>query len=402
MGDNSKYRDIDSLLGGLFKPPTLKELFEEKLAELNMPPTTASHILGIGYKPLKRLLESTETTVDIIKLFKLADFLQLPKDRVVKIYTESLERNQYQITEATSPEKVKFIKENFDLAILKKAGFLESISDFGEIERRILSRLGLRSIFEYKRPPVDIAFSAGSINTEYHSIRAFWIQSAINCFTALGNPYSYSRDGLVKYFPQIRWHSMNQESGLGQVVKSLFKLGITVIFQPPLQNLKVWGATFIVNERPCIVLSNYYEFYPTLWFTLIHELYHVLFDLDDIRQSRYHLSDDSNEQASVRERELLANNFSREYLFSKQKLEEVKANMREHHFVKEYALNNHVDPSIVYAFYAFDQGKVDRMAWARVRRYSPPTVCTQAIGFEWKEKKEVDEIAKSRRMTIYN
>jgi len=407
---NDQYNDIESILHGLFKPPTLKELFEQKLAELRMPPTTALGILGFGSIPLKRLLEGSETVVDIAKLFKLADFLQLPKDEVIKMYTESLERAHFQLSEVTSPDKVKFIKKNFDLVTLRKAGFIESISDFQDIENRILSRLGLKSIMEYRKPPVDLAFSSTEFKPDHHLTRSFWTSQAISCFEELTNPYhnkyKYKRDELIKYFPEIRWHSTKPEGGLHAVVRRLFKLGVTVIFLPALENLKVRGATMVVNDKPCIVLTNLFDFYPSLWFTLIHELYHVLLDLDDIRESKYHLSDDSNDQASVQQREALADEFAREYLLPGEKMERIRTRVTDPtgvNAVHDFAIENHIHPSIIYAFHAFERGKLDRKAWMRTRRYSPPLAQSIIdISLSWKDSRSIEEICKELKIRTYN
>ena len=402
---DKEYNKIDSLLGSLFKPPTLKELFENRLSELNMPPTTAQKILGIGYTPLKRLLAGSKTTVDFVKLYKLADFLQITKEEVITIYSESLEKHHFQLNESISIEKVKFIKKNFDLAVLRKAGFIKSISDFSHIESRIVSRLGLRSIFEYKEPPMDVAFSSNTYNPKNPRTRSFWVNSARSCFELIDNPHNYSREKLAEFFPKIGWYSTDRESGLIDVVRLLYKIGITVIFQPPMENLKVYGATFLVNNKPCVVLSNYYGHYPTLWFTLIHELYHVLFDLEDIRKCGYHISEDSNEQMSVKERENLADDFAREYLLSNDKLNQIRPNIQDYAIVQKFALDNHVDPSIIYAFHAFDKGKSDRMAWARVRRYSPKKdqlhQYIAPINLEWEIENEFEVEIKARKQQIY-
>jgi len=409
--DDRGFSDMDDLLSGIIKPPTLKELFENKLEELKMPPTTAQNILGIGYKPLKRLLAGTETTIDLINLFKLADFLQRPKEEILRMYAETLQRNNISLGMVASSEKIKFIKENFDLAILRDSGFIESISDFNQIEQRILSRLGLRSIFEYRKPPIDIAFSSSgsSIHLESSTFfkpdfiltRAFWVHQAVSFLRELDNGYPYDREELVKFFPEIRWHSTNPDSGLHFVIKRLYKLGITVILLPHLRNLQVKGATMVVNDKPCIVLTNYYNLYPSLWFTLIHELYHVLFDLDDIRVSKYHLTDDSNEQASVRQREELADDFGREYLCPNDKIEEIKPYLRDATIVRDFARRNHVHQSIIYAFYAFGR-KTDRMAWARTRRYSPPlSQSIEDMKFSWTDHEGLEESVKQRKATTY-
>lgn len=395
------FTDINSLLNGLLQSPGLKDLFERKIKDLDISATAVLDILDIQHRTLHGILEGTQKTVDFINLIKIAHFLQISKEEVIKLYLDSLERNFP--TATVSPEKIKFIKENFDLAVLKKAGLIDSITDFNHIEQRIVSRLGLKSIFEYRKPPIDVAFSSGLFKPKNELTRSFWIQSAITVFEEISNPYEYNRQALISFFPQIRWHSLNVERGLLEIIKGLYKLGITVIYQPPLQTLQLRGATFSINDKPCIVLTNYVGFYPTLWFALIHELYHVLFDWEEIKANRYHLTDDGNEQLTVLEREKMADNFAREYLLSKDKLDSIKPYLNDTTYISEFATNSHVHPSIVYVFYAFDAGKKDRIAWARARKYSPDvTISTKQIDIPWTENRPVEEIFLKRKTEIYN
>jgi HTH-type transcriptional regulator / antitoxin HigA len=399
--ENDRYKDIDALLGNLFEHNSLKALFEKQLQELDISSTTALEILGISYRTLNGILEGTQKSVDYTNLNKLSVFLKLPKEQLIKLYLDSLEKN-YPLTSVSS-EKINFIKENFDLAALKKSGLINSITDFEQIEQRILLRLGLRTIFEYRKPPIDVAFSSSSFNPKNHLTRSFWIHAATTCFEEISNTNEYSREELIRQFPQIRWYSTNIEKGLLQVIKILYKLGVTVIYQPPLQGLKLRGATFAVNDKPCIVLTNYYGFYPTLWFALIHELYHVLFDFEEIKENRYHLTDDSNDQLSVLEREKLADDFAREYLFSREKLNAIRKYINDPSYVKTYALDNHVHPSIVYVFQAFDDGANDRRSWARAKKYCPDVkLSTNAIDIPWNDDKNIEDVFRTRRSTIYN
>ena len=49
-----------------------------------------------------------------------------------------------------------------------------------------------------------------------------------------------------------------------------------------LPKTQIKGATFVINNKPCIVITDFNKNYGTIWFSLIHELHHVLFDLDSI------------------------------------------------------------------------------------------------------------------------
>lgn len=391
--------NIDDLLNNTLRNESLKEIFQNKLDELKLNKTNVQEILDMPYRTLKGILEGTQKLVDVTNLIKIADFLQMPKEQVFKLYAEAVQ--SIHPSKQVSPQKIKFIKENFDLVVLKKAGLINDLSDFDHIEARINKRLGFKSIYEYKQPNIDIAFSSGLFKPKNLLTRLFWIRSAICAFEEIDNPNEYDRQSLIKIFPHIVWHTMNVERGLSEVIKLLFKVGITVIYQPNLQGLQLRGATFSVHDKPCIVLTNYQGFYSTLWFCLIHELFHVLFDWDDIKSNSYHLSDDDNEELTVQERENEANVFARNYLFSSEKLAAIKPHLRDFSYVKEFANDNHVHHSIAYVFYAFDTK--DRKAWARAKKYSP--VIEDAIkdlNYPWKDETPLEEFVIEKKQVIYN
>lgn len=399
MSDN--YTDISYLLNRIVEKPTLRGLFDKKVKELDLPITAALEIIGISYRTLYGTLDGTQTLVDPRNLFKIANFLQISKEQVIHLYIDAVE--QQSPTETYPVEKIKFIKKHFDLAVLKKAGLIENITDFKHIEQRINSRLGLRSIFEYRKPDVDIAFSSGLFKPENNLTRSFWIKAATAIFEDLDNPNEYDRQCLIKIFPHLRWYTLNEEHGLTEVIKALYHIGITVVYQSTLQTLQLRGATFNVNGKPCIVLANYMNSYPTLWFALIHELYHVLFDWEEIREHQYHLTDDSNELLSVREREKAADDFAREYLFSKAKLSEIKKYINDEHYLNEVASDNQVHRSIIYTFYAFDANNRERSAWARARKFSPDVnIVTKDVNFPWNAKTPLESYILNIKSKLYN
>jgi HTH-type transcriptional regulator/antitoxin HigA len=404
MADNKdKIQDINAILNNILKPetPGLKELFDNKVAELQITSTNVLEILNIQHRALKGILEGTQKMVDVTNLIKLANFLQLPKEDVIKLYIDSLEKTYSE--NIVSPKKIKFIQENFDLAALKKAGFIDSISDFENIESKLVSFLGLKSIFEYKRPSIKPAFSAGLVKPKNELTRSLWIHSAMTYFEDINNPYEYDRKALIEYFPNIRWHSTNVEFGLLTIIKDLYKLGVTVIYQAPLPALHLRGATFSINDKPCIVLTNYVGFYGTLWFALIHELFHVLFDWDEIRNNIYHLSDQDENELVVKEKEKEANSFAREYLFPKEKMNQINYNINNSVFVEEFAKNNHVHPSIIYVFNAYDSSKTNRVAWARARKNEPDiSKCISHLENPWKSSKPINQIVREKKLEIYN
>lgn len=391
-----------SLIDDLFPKEGLKELYQRRIEELKITATDALKLLGIGQNTLNGILEGEKELIKLSNLIKLADFLQLPKEKVVELFLAELEK-KHPAKHSIAPEKVQFIKENFDLAALKKSGFIDSISDYAGADKKICYFFSLKTIFDYRQPKMDVAYSSGVHKPKNELTRAFFINTAKDFFEQVENPFEFQRERLIKYFSEIRWHSSNVTLGLRNVVRELFKMGITVIYIPPLASMHIRGATFAVNDKPCVVLTDYIGFYPTLWFALLHELFHVLFDWEEIRQNTYHLTDDDDDRLTVREKEKEADNFAREYLFSKEKTDSVKRYLNNQMYVTNIAKENHVHPSFLYVFYAWDSKGKDRMAWPRARRYSPGIKdCVREMDNPWDDPISIQSFVKSKKFRIYS
>lgn len=409
-GSGAEEYEIEKLLKELFepqnnpRPQSLKELFEERLNSLGMSNSQACDVLGIQTRALNGIISGSAKMIDPINIIKLSNFVQIPKERVFALFIEQYDKNFPQ-EQKNSGDKVEFIKNNFDLAVLKKAGFIKSISDFQHIEERITFYFGLKSIFDYKRPSIDVAFSAGKRQPKNPLTRSTWIASAIELFSEIKNPNPYDRQELIQYFPKIRWHSTNVELGFQSVIKDLYKIGVTVAYHPPLPTLHLRGATFSIYDKPCVVVTDYSHFYPSLWFTLVHELFHVLFDWEEIRIHEYHLSDEESEQLTIREKENEADSFAREFLLSKDKTSQASKFIFNENLVDQYAKANHVHPSFIYVFHAFDSGSSssNRLNYGRARINNPDYSAIIAPFLnEWDNLVPVQDFAKSLKNKIYN
>ena len=398
--NKNKFSEIDALLRGVFEE-NLKDKFEKRLYELGINQTNVLKMLQMERKTLLGILEGTQKRANLENLHKLAVFLNIPTEELIQIHISQLEKNA--VHNHSDIDRKKFIRENFDLTVLKKSGFITDVTDFDAVEKRITSFLGLSNILDYKKRSFDAAYMAGVVVPKNTTTREFWLTSAKILATKLDNPYYYDRQNLIKYFPQIRWNTTNVEYGLINVIKALFKLGVTVVFQPSLSSLHLRGATFSVNDQPCITLTDYKGFYPTLWHCLIHELYHVLFDWEEIKNNNYHLSEDPIASLTLDEKEADADNFAREYLFSASKLDEVKPYLRDKEFINEVAKNNNIHPSVIYIYYAFDNGSIDRMAWARARKQMPEIKkAIYRLDPGWDKVISIEETVKRLKLEIYN
>ena len=155
---------------------------------------------------------------------------------------------------------------------------------------------------------------------------------------------------------KIKPYTRDLQNGLLSVARALFNIGITVIFQPSIPRLQIRGATFCYNGKPCIVLSNLNNRYPTLWFVLLHELYHVLYDFDEIAQRSYHVSEEGGGDLFLID-EIGPDEFAREYLLNKERLSFISGYINSPILVEKYAREWSVHPSIIYAIYMYEKSQ---------------------------------------------
>lgn len=333
--------------------PTLKEALEAKREELGITSNLQlSKILGIDRSTLSRIIEGKNEKIDLFALLKINQFLGVGLEELSKIYVASLKPEE--IEELEDARKANYIIRNFDLQGLKKVGFITDPYDIKSVEKRIVNFFGLSSIYNYSEDIGSVLFSRTNAYS-HDKMREFWVRSAFYSFEKIENPNNYDRDALDALIPKIRPYTRYEEKGLLTVIQALYNIGITVITQKYLSKTQVRGGTFSVKGKPCIVLTDLNKNYATLWFALMHELFHVMYDFEDLKKGlRFHLTGESD---LLLFREEDANYFAREILFPQEKLEYIKPLINNHSLVVAYAEKNRVHPSIIYSFFCYHEQK---------------------------------------------
>jgi Zn-dependent peptidase ImmA (M78 family) len=370
MEGNNNFYDLSAILlpvdqykGNL---TSIKELFEERLRYYNITQRQAENILGVQARTLDGILEKSAVRVDAINILKLSQFLGLDENDFHKLYVNELAAEAISELEAT--RRNTFIVANFDIATLKKCGFLPTKSDFEGIENRIKKFFGLATIYDYRNRSKYIPAFSKTKRSPHLLMREFWVASAIDQFEKLNNPNAYSRDELIDLLPKIRPYTMNVEHGLKTVIRALYNVGVTVIYQEHLPTTQVRGGTFIVKNKPCIALTDLNKNYATVWFALLHELHHVLFDYDDIEKQVFHLTGEAD---LFLLQEDAADDFAREYLFSTEKLKFILPHIDNDFLVENYAKESQVHKSIIYSFYHHYMSERGGNYWGRFKDKFP-------------------------------
>jgi Zn-dependent peptidase ImmA (M78 family) len=190
--------------------------------------------------------------------------------------------------------------------------------------------------------------------------RTMWLKSVEGALRKINNSNNYNKELLIEMISRIPYYTRNETNGLLTVIRALFKVGVTVIYQPYPHNTQIRGASFVLGGKPCIVLTDYNKRYDTIWWTLMHELYHVLYDYDRLKKTVFHLSGEEDIFLS----EEKANKFATDCFLSDDKFKFIAPLINSEIMVENQAKVWNIHPSLIYGFYMFkNKGSISKYRW---------------------------------------
>lgn len=372
--EDALLEEIYALLGKESRK-SITDLIDDRIKFLNISQRAFAKIVDHERKSLQRLLSGETSKIDIVTFIKISEFLRVDTLELIQQYVSELPVAVLKSME--SSKKATYIVENFDLKALKALGLINDINDFDEIELKINQAFGLESIFEYSEKLNYALFSRPKRGIA-DKMKDFWVKSAYVQIERINNPNEFNKEELKGLIPHIKPYTMDIQKGFLKVVKALFKTGVTVFHQPCVKNMQVRGATFLFQGKPYIIITGYNDRYDTMWFSLLHELCHVLKDLDSLQSTKYHLSED---QTDVFLQEEQANLFAREYFFGEKEINFIKPYITNQLYVEQYAKSKKIHPSLAYgsfSYYMYEKG--DSNYFAQFNKLKLIPSCKDSLG----------------------
>ena len=343
----------------------LDQLLKDKLRLSGLSKTHFERLSGIQRKSLDAILKKSSKQTDVINLLKLGEFLELSVEDLLVIHFKDRPRNE--IKELQGSMDITYINKNFDLKTLASLGFIHIDDSLPVLKNRICKFFELDSIYDYERE-LNGALYSRTKRSFSDKMKDFWVKSSYKYFELIDNPNEYSRKDLIDLIPKIKPYTQNVEKGLLTIFQALYNIGVTVVFQPSLPKTQIRGATFFINDRPSIVITDLNKNYATVWFALMHELNHVLFDLETIKNTKFHLT---GEPDLFLLQEDKANEFASEYLLSSDKMRYIEKLINNPLIVKRFAKECQIHPCIIYSQYQWKQSELGNNYWGYFKEHFP-------------------------------
>ncbi len=254
------------------------EFIKEELEVRNWRQEDLADILGISLKSVNKLIMNKQAiTIETAKLLSKA-FGQSPQ------YWVNLDTNyRLRLQKEDSKEKNVEIKANIykymPIKEMIKKGWLkpfEVIDDLVTEAKRFWDIQALN--FSFIDKVASLNFRKSESFTQYNKYYAFtWFQMAKRC-AKIYHADKYDKDALQSVANNL-YRYTTIENGVEAFLNDLNKAGVKFFILSHLQKTYIDGASFFDNSNPVIVYTARYDRIDNFWFTLAHEIGHIILHL---------------------------------------------------------------------------------------------------------------------------
>lgn len=253
------------------------EFVSEWLDENAMNAAELSRRLGVSRKHVSELIRGKAPLSHDLAL-RLEAVTGVPARRwnqLEALYQEDRARLEADARLATQYERARA----FPLAYLRKVGVVErGTRDKSAVVRSLVAFLGVADLDAWQRSWCDsaVAYRRSAVRRQSPETLSAWLTLGESAVDVGGLP-PFDVVALRELLPSLRALSRDDPATyVGRAVEMLATVGVGLCFVPAVPGFGVYGATRWLRGHPIVQLSLRGKTDDQLWFTLFHELGHVL------------------------------------------------------------------------------------------------------------------------------
>lgn len=244
-----------------------------------------AEIMGVTVKHINKILNDRQPiSLDIAKIlgevFDTTPQYWLSLDANYRLWLES------QQTEKEKQAELKAnLYERMPIRDMIAKNWIPNFETVYDLHDSILGFLGVKNLdfeqWDSKTMPL-LARKSESFNQYKASYTYTWYVKALQIASTI-SVEKYNKNKLEQLYSKINEYSV-LENGINAFIKELENTGVVFFVLPHLQKTYLDGAAFFYKNTPVVVFTGRYKRIDNFWFTMAHEIAHVL----------YHLKDESN------------------------------------------------------------------------------------------------------------
>jgi HTH-type transcriptional regulator/antitoxin HigA len=209
-----------------------------------------------------------ETALQLADAFGTSADLWLNMEASYQLYQARQERDNPDIARRSRLYSLVPLTE------IRRRGWIVCGDSLEEMEQAVCDFLGISTPTEI--PRLAVSFRQSSIGDAEVAAEIAWVRRVEHLARAqtMGD---FDRERLRAALPDLLAYSAEAE-GVKQVPTFLHQLGVHFVIVPHLSKTYLDGAAFRLNAHPVVALTLRYERIDNFWFTLMHELGHIIAD----------------------------------------------------------------------------------------------------------------------------
>lgn len=327
---------------------------KEQMEYRNWTQEDLSEVVGMTIKHVNRILQDKQPiTIDTAKI--LAEVFETSPQ-----YWLNLDSNyRLWLTQERSEKEIEadlkgLIYERMPVKDMLRKGWLEPFASAKDLKKQVLqfwnwSTLNF-SIIDNDYLPY-LTRKSEAYNQFNASYAITWFRKA-TIEAAKIKVSAYDKEKLANLYENIFNYTI-MDNGVNIFIEDLAKAGVIFFVLPHLQKTYLDGAAFFHDKNPVIVYTGRYKRIDNFWFTVAHEIAHVLlhlnkdltFVLDNLRDGELNnIEEEANELASEKLKHPEIMSYLQPYL-----------NYLTTNKVEECAAQYNIHPAIIIGKLAYDK-----------------------------------------------
>lgn len=241
-----------------------------------------SEILGITVKHLNKILQdkqpiTLEMAKALGKVFDTSAQYWINIDTGYRLWVE----NEQADNESEVDIKAA-IYERMPISDMLKKGWLKKFKNIDDLQTQVLtfwswSTLDFKDLDNKYLPCLTRRSEAyNQFNASY---AITWYQMARNVASECDKK-TYKKSKLEDLYDRMHTYTV-MDNGINDFIIDLNKIGVIFFVLPHLQKTYLDGAAFFLSRNPVIVYTARFKRVDNFWFTLAHEIAHVLKHLNE-------------------------------------------------------------------------------------------------------------------------
>ncbi len=327
---------------------------QEEMDERGWTQEDLADVLGVSLKTVNQLLQNKqsitlETAKSLSEAFKQSPqfWMKLDTDYRLQLQAQQTQKEQ-EVAQRSEIYEFMPINEMAKLGWIPKTKVLDElilrVKKFWNSDKIDFARLREKSLPLFKK-------SVAHENFDYYAA-ACWFQMAQNCAKSYTVP-EYNKTTLEKLFEELYTFTA-RKNGIAEFLSMLNQSGVAFFCLKHLPRTYIDGAAFLANKTPIVVYTCRYNRVDNFWFTIAHEIVHVLKHLSEVQPVI--IDEDIMKNGSGSEQETEANQMAQKALKHEEILEFFKNSMhyKTREQIVECAENLEIHKSIVVGALAYN------------------------------------------------